>query len=141
MKKIFSSNLLILLCYCVISIIISSLTCLCLLIDSPFNYYPCVVTAISFAFGGFYLGASLLSMNQQMDVANTSKGAGMAKMMGANFVRFMILVLAIVVNFVFIKFANQEVEIEKWVYALLLITGVPMFVNIALFYLRGKYIE
>lgn len=139
-KRIFSKNLYTLLFYILISFILIGLSSIALLADSPFNFYPIIVTSISFFFGGVYLLLSLISMTKKVELTG-SKGLDTVKMMGSNFLRFSILMLSIAVNFLFIYFYPHNIEIEKWVYLLLLISGIPMFINIFLFYMRGKYVE
>lgn len=140
MKKVFSSNKGTMLVYGLISLVIIGISALGFLSDNQFNFYPIVVTSISFFFGAIYLLASLFSMNKKVTLSE-SKGMNVLQMMGGNFLRFLILILSMVSSFLFIYFGPREGEIEKWVYLLLLISGLPMFVNIALFYLRGKYVE
>ena len=140
MKKVFSSNKGTMLVYGLISLVIIGISALGFLSDNHFNFYPIVVTSISFFFGAIYLLASLFSMNKKVTLSE-SKGMNVLQMMGGNFLRFLILILSIISSFLFIYFGPREGEIEKWVYLLLLISGLPMFVNIALFYLRGKYVE
>ncbi len=139
-KKIFASNLYTMLVYVAISLVLVALSSLSLLANSSFNFYPIVVTAISFAFGGVYLLLSLISMTKKVELTG-SKGIDTARMMGSNFLRFSILMLSIAVNFLFIYFYPHDGELEKWVFLLLLISGVPMFLNIFLFYMKGKYVE
>ncbi len=140
MKKIFSTNKGTALVYIFFSLLAVLISCLSLLSDNQFNYYPIVVTAISFVFGGFYLIASLFSMTKKVQLSQ-SKGVNIMTMMGSNFLRFSILIISVVVCFLFIYFGPRTGEIEKWVYFLILICGLPMPINILLFYIRGKYAE
>lgn len=140
MKKIFGTNKGTLLIYTLISLVVVGLSCISLIFNNQFNYYPIVVTAISFAFGALYLLASLISMNKKIKMSE-SKGMNIMMMMGGNFLRFSILLISIACSFLFVHFGPREGEIEKWVYLLVLISGLPMFVNIGLFYMRGKYVE
>ncbi len=140
MKKIFGTNKGTMLVYGLLSIVIIGLSCLGLLSNNQFNFYPLVITSISFVFGAIYLFASLLSMGRKVELSE-NKGMNIIAMMGGNFLRFLILVLSMICSFLFIYFGPRNGEIEKRVYLLLLICGLPMFVNIALFYLRGKYVE
>lgn len=140
MKKLFSKDSTTLMVYSVISLVLIGLSGFGFLVNSQFNFYPIVITTISFLFGGIYLFFSLRSMHKKIETTN-SKGFDTAILMGGNMLRFLILVLSIVCNFLFIYFTPHDGEIEKWVYLLLLISGAPMFVNIYLFYLRGKYVE
>ena len=140
MKKVFGSNKGTILVYAIVSVLIIGLSAMGLLSDNQFNFYPIVITTISFVFGAFYLIASLSSMNKKITMSE-SKGMNVLTMMGGNFLRFLILILSMGCSFLFIYFGPREGEIEKWVYLLLLISGLPMFLNIALFYMRGKYVE
>lgn len=140
MKKIFGTNKGTMLAYGLVSLIVIGLSALGFVSNNQFNFYPIVITSISFAFGAIYLFASLMSMNKKVTLSE-SKGMNVMTMMGGNFLRFLILILSIVCSFLFIYFGPSEGEVEKWVYLLLLISGLPMFVNIALFYMRGKYVE
>lgn len=139
-KKIFSKNLYTMIVYLVITIVCIGISCAGLTSDSPFKIYPIVITAISFFFGGIYLLMSLFSMAKRVELTG-SKGLDTARMMGGNFLRFSVLIIAIACNFLFIYFCPHEGEIEKWVYFLLLISGFPMFINIFLFFMRSKYVE
>lgn len=139
--KLFKSNKGTILFYLILSLVIIALTFLCLLSDSPFNYYPIVITAFAFAFGAGYLLLMLKSANKKTVINDKNKNLNVAIEMGSNFLRFLLIALGIVLSFLFIRFTPHEGDIPKWVYSLVLINGVPMFIDICLFYLRSKYVE
>lgn len=139
--KLFKSNKGTILFYVILSLVIIALTFLCLLSNSSFNYYPIVITVFAFVLGAGYLLLMLRSASKKTVINDKNKNLNVVIEMGSNFLRFLLIALGIVVSFLFIRFTPHEGDIPKWVYALVLINGVPMFIDICLFYLRSKYVE
>lgn len=127
--------------YLIITVICLGLSSIAFAFDTKYSYFPIVITAISFVCGFFYLWAMLYSMKKRLEITEENKGMRFAGQMGSNFLRFSIMVIAVLCNFLFVYFTPVEGEPEKWVYALILIAGLPMIIDIALFYLRSAYVE
>ena len=124
--------------YLVVMVVALGLSCIGFAFETPYTYYPLVVTAISFVCGLIYLVALL---KKKVEVTESNKSLLIAGQMGGNFLRFAIMVIAVLCSFLFIHFAPTDGEKDKWVYALVLIAGIPMIVDIALIYLRSAYVE
>ena len=135
------TNLKLYLAYLGVSVIALGLSALGFLAKSEFSYYPLVITAIAFFFGFIYLLFLMLASRKEMVVTKETKGLNLVTLMGSNFLRFLVMVLALVSSFLFIYFVPHTEEIPKWVYALLLINGLPMVINVMLFYARSKYLD
>ena len=127
--------------YGVISAVAIGISCVGFAFNTVFNYYPLVITAISFVCGFLYLAALLHSSRLKKEVNEGNKSMIFASQMGSNFLRFAIMVIGVLCCFLFVHFTPVEGGVEKWVYALILIAGVPMIVDIVLFYLRSAYVE
>lgn len=127
--------------YLVVMVVALGLSCIGFAFETPYTYYPLVVTAISFVCGLIYLVALLMSAKKKVEVTESNKSLLIAGQMGGNFLRFAIMVIAVLCSFLFIHFAPADGEKDKWVYALVLIAGIPMIVDIALIYLRSAYVE
>ena len=127
--------------YLVIMVVALGVSCVGFAFDTPYSYYPIVVTAISFVCGLLYLVALLFSAKKKIEVNEKNKSIMLATQMGGNFLRFAIMIIAVLCSFLFVHFAPMDGEKEKWVYALVLIAGVPMIVDIALIYFRSAFVE
>ena len=140
MSKFFRTDKAIILDYLLIYVISLGLSCFSLFANTEFNYYPIVITAIAFAFGFGYLIFMLKAGNKQIDASKTQQPSTVS-FMALNLVRFLIVVASIGASLLFIYFGPRRGEIEKWVYLLILIDGLPLLVSIFLFYMRGHFSE
>ena len=140
MNKLFKSDLSVMLTYAVISFIFIGGSCFSLFLNSEFNYYPIVITGISFVFGFAYLAFMIYAGNKQINQTKKNQPT-VASLMTMNFLRFFIVILSIGVSLLFIYFGPKSGEVEKWVYLLILINGLPLLIDIFLFYMRGRYSE
>ena len=138
--KICKTNKSTIITYIVIFIIALGLSCIGF-VNEKYGYYPLVITAISFTCGLVYLVMILLNAKKKVEVTPENKNAMLVATMGGNFVRFAIMAIGVLCCFLFVHFTPVEGEIDRWVYALILIAGVPMIIDIALFYLRSAYVE
>lgn len=138
MKKLFGSDKSTILVYLCISLIFIGLSCFSLFAPTQFNYYPIVITGISFVFGFAYLMFMLKTSAKQIDQAKQGQPSA-ASFMAMNLLRFLIVVLSIGVSLLFIYFGPREGDVDKWVYLLILINGLPLIIDIGLFYMRGRY--
>ena len=138
--KLFNSNKSTYFVYLIISIFAIGLSCLSLLIPNQYDYYPIVITAISFLFGFLYLFMMFFENDKKINM-EADKNLNMMKLMGFNFLRFLTIALGAAASALFIFLMPHEGEVDKWVVALILISGIPMLINIGLFYLRGKAIN
>lgn len=127
--------------YLVIMLIALGLSCIGFAFNTPYTYFPLVVTAISFVCGLIYLAALLMSAKKKVEVNESNKSLVLAGQLGSNFLRFAIMIIGVLTSFLFIYFTPVDGEKEKWVYALVLIAGVPMIIDIALIYFRSAYVE
>ena len=127
--------------YLVIMLIALGLSCIGFAFNTPYTYFPLVVTAISFVSGLIYLAALLMSAKKKVEVNESNKSLVLAGQLGSNFLRFAIMIIGVLASFLFIYFTPVDGEKEKWVYALVLIAGVPMIIDIALIYFRSAYVE
>ena len=137
MKVLFKNDFRTVLVYLVIFAIALGLSCIGFAFNTPYSYYPLVITAISFSCGLIYLLALLFNAKKKNEITPETKNLALAAQLGSNFLRFAIMVIAVLCCFLFIYFSTKEGEVEKWVYLLILIAGVPMIVDVALFYLRS----
>ena len=110
-------------------------------VNEKYGYYPLVITAISFTCGLVYLVMILLNAKKKVEVTPENKNTMLVATMGGNFVRFAIMAIGVLCCFLFVHFTPVKGEIDRWVYALILIAGLPMIIDIALFYLRSAYVE
>ncbi|MBP5694686.1 MAG: hypothetical protein J6X03_04510 [Bacilli bacterium] len=138
MSKLFKTDKSIVLVYFIISLISLGLSCFSLFADNQFNYYPIVITAISFVFGFIYLMFLLQSSKKQIDQTKNPQPS-VASFMALNLLRFLIVAASIGVSVIFIYFGPRTGEVEKRVYLLILINGAPLLIDIFLFYMRGRY--
>lgn len=127
--------------YLVIMVIALGLSCIGFAFNTPYTYFPLVVTAISFTCGLIYLAALLMSAKKKVEVNESNKSLALAGQLGSNFLRFAIMIIGVLASFLFIYFTPVDGEKEKWVYALVLIAGVPMIIDIGLIYFRSAYVE
>lgn len=127
--------------YLVIMMIALAISCVGFAFNTPYIYYPLVVTAISFVCGLLYLVALLKTTKKKVEVNEGNKSLLVAAQMGSNFLRFAIMIIGVLCCFLFVHFTPVDGEKEKWVYALVLIAGVPMIIDIALFYFRSAFVE
>jgi len=137
MNKLFKTDLSIILTYLGISLICIGGSCFALFADTEFNYYPIVITGIAFVFGSAYLLFMLKAGNNQLK--NKNKEPSVASLMTMNFLRFFIVIASVGVSILFIYFGPKSGEVEKWVYLLIVINGLPLLVDIFLFFMRSKY--
>lgn len=127
--------------YLVIMVIALGISCVGFAFDNKYQYYPLVITAISFVCGLVYLISLLMNARKKINVTESNKGLMLAGQMGSNFLRFAIMIVAVLCCFLFVRFAPVEGgTVDKWVYALILIAGVPMLIDIALIYLRSAHV-
>ena len=140
MNKLFKSDSGIILLYGLISLLCIGGSCFALFADTQFNYYPIVITGIAFVFGLAYLFFMLKVGNNQLKQSKKQEPS-VASLMTMNFLRFFIVIAAVVVSILFIYFGPKEGEIEKRVYILVVINGLPLLIDIFLFYMRSRYSE
>lgn len=138
MKKIFKTDKGILTLYCLISIIAIGLSCLGFIGNGPFSYFPLVITSISFCVGFIYFSLMIFSSRKVIAVNEENKNMVLLQQMLYNFSKFLLIALGVVASFLFLYFMDVGVDKPKWVYALLLISGLPMILSIVLFIIRGS---
>ncbi len=139
MSKLFKTDLSIVLTYIGIAVICIGGSCFALFANTEFNYYPIVITGIAFVFGLGYLLFMLKAGNNQ--IKNKKKEPSVASLMTMNFLRFFIVIASVGASILFIYFGPKTGEVEKWVYLLVIINGLPLLVDIFLFFMRSKYSE
>lgn len=139
LQKLVESNKNVMIVYCFITFIFLCLSLLGLL-HKGFEYYALVVTAISFSIGGLHLLSMLHGI--KVEGNSTPEHPQLWKMFLENFSRFMLVALAIVLSFLFIKFApiRAGYTFSKYLYLYALINILPSPICIILFYMRSKYV-
>lgn len=137
MKNFFKSDKHIILIYCLASLLAILLSLLGFIGNGPFSYFPIVVTSIAFTFGFLYFLLMIKASHKIVEVNENSKHVVFAQQMLYNFSKFLLMILGVIASFLFLYFVDAGVEKEKWVFALLLINGIPMILSIVLFILRG----
>ena len=137
MKNIFKTDKGIILIYCLIAALAIGLSFLGFIGNGPFSFFPFVVTSISFVFGFFYFLLMLFASKKVVEVNDSNKNIILMQQMLYNLSKFLLIALGVVASFLFIYFCDVGVDKPKWVFALLLISGLPMILSILLFIIRG----
>ena len=130
LNKIFGSNLRAILSYSTINVFLILLG----LIGLPFQVWEIsAVLSICFPFGIFVLLIMFSNISSKINENQISAG----KAILFSVLRFVCMSLGLILSFILIYFTQSDLE-NKFRYLYVLLAGIPLFLTIMTFYLRGE---